>query len=164
VSIQKDIKRYLLELEDDDLRVRAAARWQLASIGQAAVPDLIHQLKTDRETCRLEAAKILGEVRAQAAADDLVESLVDDSIGVSWAASEALIKYGPGAILPLLEGLTHHFDSERFRRGAFHILHELDQLHQLSPKVKEVLDALRGMGSSASAAWSAERAIESLRF
>ena len=125
---------------------------------------MIHQLKTDKESCRREAAKILGEIQDESAVEALVEALLDDSIGVEWASSEALIKYGPGAIIPLLEGITHHFDSTRFRQRAFHVLHELDKAHYLQPKVKEVMDALRGLGIFTGTAWAAERAIEDLKF
>ncbi len=164
MDTKEDIAKHLVELEDNDIKVRDVARWQLASIGRAAVPDLIHQLKTDKESCRREAAKILGEIQDESAVESLVEALLDDSIGVEWAASEALIKYGPSALIPLLEGVTRHFDSTRFRQRAFHVLHELDKMHYLQPKVKEVMDALRGLGTFTGAGWAAERAIESLKF
>lgn len=164
MNLEQEIKKHLLELEADDLHVRETARWQLTSIGLAAVPDLVHQLKTDRESCRREAAHLLGEIQAPSAAKDLVDALLDESIGVEWAAAEALIKYGPAAVMPLLEGITHHFDSERFRRGAFHVLHELDQSHQLDFRVRGVLQALGARGPRAEIAWTAERAIEHLRF
>ena len=77
---------------------------------------------------------------------------------------EYRIKYGHGVIIPLLEGITHHFDSARFRQRAFHVLHELDRAHYLQPKVKEVMDSLRGIGIFTSTAWAAERAIEDLKF
>jgi HEAT repeat protein len=163
-NIKEDVKKRLAELEDEDIKVRDAARLQLAMIGQAAVPDLVHQLKTDNEPCRREAANLLGEIQDKSAVDDLVEALMDESIGVEWAASEALIKYGPSAIVPLLEGITRHFDSTRFRQRAFHVLHELDRAHYLHPNVKEVMESLRGMGIFTGAAWAAERAIEDLKF
>jgi HEAT repeat protein len=164
MTIKQDIQKHLVELEDNDTKVRNVARLQLATIGQAAVPDLVQQLKTDKESCRREAATILGEIQDESAVDDLVEALTDESIGVEWAASEALIKYGLAAIIPLLEGVIHHFDSTRFRQRAFHVLHELDKNHYLSPKVKEVMDSLRGLGIFTGAAWAAERAIEDLKF
>jgi HEAT repeat protein len=164
MNIKEDVKKRLAELEDKDIKVRDVARLQLAMLGQEAVPQLVHQLKTDKEPCRREAAKILGEIQEESATNDLVEALLDESIGVEWAASEALIKYGPGAILPLLEGVTRHFDSTRFRQRAFHVLHELDKTHYLSPKVKEVMNLLRGVGMFTGAAWAAERAIEYLKF
>ncbi len=164
ISIKEDVKKCLAELEDKDIKVRDVARLQLATIGQAAVPDLVQQLKTDKESCRREAANLLGEIQDKSAVYDLVEALMDESIGVEWAASEALIKYGPGAIVPLLEGITRHFDSTRFRQRAFHVLHELDKAHYLPPKVKDVMDSLRGMGMFTGAAWAAEYAIEDLKF
>lgn len=164
MSTQEKIKKLLLELEDNDIQARNIARRQLASIGPEAVPDLIRQLKMDKERCRWEAAKILGEIRDKSAAEALVEALLDDSLNVHWAATESLIQYGQSAILPLLEGITRHFDSMRFRQGAYHILHVLERSHQFDPKVQEVLDALREIESSASAPWAAERAIEHLKF
>jgi HEAT repeat protein len=160
MNIDEDIKNYLIDLEDDDVRVRNVARWHLASIGPEAVPDLINQLKTDKERCRWEAAKILGEIRDDAAAEALVEALLDNSISVHWVATEALIKYGQKAILPLLEGLTRHFDSMRFRQGAYHILHVFEQFHHLESHVQKVLDALRDIEPSVTVPWAAERAIE----
>lgn len=139
MNTDKDIKKYLSELEDDNIKVRDAARWHLVSIGPAAVSALIHQLKTDKERCRREAAQILGEIRDETAVDELVDALVDDSISVEWAASKALIKYDLGAIRPLRKGLNRHFSSERFRRCAFYILYTLNQTHQLGPNVQEML-------------------------
>ncbi|MGD8406116.1 MAG: HEAT repeat domain-containing protein [Anaerolineales bacterium] len=161
---EEDIKSYLVDLEDNDSQIRNIARHKLASIGPEAVPDLITQLKTDRERCRWEAAKILGDIPDEAAAEALVEALMDNSINVHWVATESLIKHGQSAILPLLEGLTHHFDSMRFRQGAYHILHMLERFHQLDPKVQEVLEALRDIEPSVSAPWAAERAIEHIKF
>lgn len=164
MSTKEDIKTYQVELEDEDSKVRKIARWELASIGPEAVPALIHQLKTDKERCRWEAAKILGNIIDDTAAEALVEALVDESINVHWAASEALIKYGHSAILPLLEGITRHFDSMRFRQGAYHILHMLERSHQLDTYVQEVLEALRDIEPSVSAPWAAERAIEHIKY
>jgi len=161
---QNEIEQRLSDLEDEDFHIRDMARSKLASLGPEAIPALIHQLRTDKEHCRWEAAKILGEIREEAAAEALVEALVDDSINVHWAASEALIRYGREAILPLLEGLIRHFDSMRFRQGAYHILHSLETSHRLEPQVQEVLDCLRRVGPGASAPWAAERAIEYLKY
>jgi HEAT repeat protein len=164
MSNKEVISNYLVKLEDDDIQVRNTARWQLASIGSEAVPDLINQLKTDKERCRWEAAKILGEICDESAAEALVEALLDESINVHWVATEALINYGRDAILPVLEGITRHFDSMRFRQGAYHVLHVLESSHQLDPEVQEVLNALRDVEPSVSAPWAAERAIEHIKF
>ena len=164
MSNKEVISNYLIKLEDDDIQVRNTARWQLASIGSEAVPDLINQLKTDKERCRWEAAKILGEICDESAAEALVEALLDESINVHWVATEALINYGRDAILPVLEGITRHFDSMRFRQGAYHILHVLESSQHLDPEVQKVLNALRVVEPSVSAPWAAERAIEHIKF
>jgi HEAT repeat protein len=164
MSSAESINKYLVDLENDDIQVRNMARRQLANIGPEAVPDLINQLKTDKQRCRWEAAKILGDIRDESAAEALVEALLDDSISVHWVATEALIKYGQSAILPVLEGITRHFDSMRFRQGAYHILHVFESSQRLEPKVQEVLDALRDIEPSVSAPWAAERAIEEMLY
>jgi len=164
MSNKEVISNYLVKLEDDDIQVRNTARWQLASIGSEAVPDLINQLKTDRERCRWEAAKILGEICDESAAEALVEALLDESINVHWVATEALINYGRDAVLPVLEGITRHFDSMRFRQGAYHILHVLESSQHLDSEVQEVLNALRDVEPSVSAPWAAERAIEHIKY
>jgi hypothetical protein len=164
MNTKEEIKNRLVDLENDDIRVRNTARWLLTDMGPEAVPDLIQQLKKDKEHCRWEAAKILGEIRDPSAANALVDALVDQSINVHWAASEALIKYGREAILPLLEGITRHFDSMRFRQGAYHVLHVLEHFHQLDPHALEVLTALRDIEPSVNAPWAAERAIEYYKF
>ena len=162
MSTNEDIHTYLTELDNPDLKIRNQARQHLLSVGDKAVPDLIHQLKTDRE--RGEATKLLGEIHDEMAITALVEALMDDSINVHWAATESLIKFGRDAILPLLEGITRHFDSMRFRQGAYHVLHILEGYHHLDPEVQEVLDALRSIEPSASAPWAAERAIEKIMY
>jgi len=164
MSTNGEIQTYLEELDNEEIKIRNQARQHLLFIGEEAVPDLIHQLKTDKERCRWEAAKLLGEIHDEKAITPLVEALVDDSINVHWAATEALIKFGRQAILPLLEGITRHFDSMRFRQGAFHVLHMLERFHKLDPEVQDVLDALRSVEPSVSAPWAAERAIEKILF
>ena len=165
MDTKDEIKQYLLDLENDETQVRNIARHKLAGIGPEAVPDLIQQLKTDRERCRWEAAKILGDIPDnEAAVEALVEALMDNSINVHWVATESLIKHGQNAILPLLEGITRHFDSMRFRQGAYHVLHMLERLHHLDPEIQDVLDALRSIEPSVSAPWAAERAIEHIKF
>jgi hypothetical protein len=164
MSKDKEVKQYLVELEDNNIKVRISARRQLAHLGSEVVPDLIEQLKTDRERCRWEAAKILGDIQDESAIEALVEALLDESISIHWVATESLIKFGRKAIIPVLEGITRHFDSMRFRQGAYHILHMLERSHQLDSHVQEVLDALRDIEPSVSAPWAAERAIEYLKF
>jgi HEAT repeat protein len=164
MSAEENIQKLLAGLEDNNLDVRNAARRGLADLGQQAVPALTHQLKTGSDRNRWEVIKILEGIHDKAATEALVEALLDENLNVHWAATEALIVKGQEAILPLLEGITHHFESVRFRQGAFHILHMLERFHPLALEVQEVLDALRSIEPSVSAPWAAERAIEKMEF
>ena len=76
MSTNEDIHTYLTELDNPDLKIRNQARQHLLSVGDKAVPDLIHQLKTDRERCRWEATKLLGEIHDEMAITALVEALI----------------------------------------------------------------------------------------
>ena len=160
----EEIAKHIQELGSDDIHAREQARFMLIEAGGDATPFLIDILKTGVERKRWEAARLLGEIRDPAAADVLVETLMDQSIGVHWAASEALVALGQAAIVPLLNGLIRHFDSARFRQGAYHVLHTFEHFQQLDAKALEVLDALRSVEPSASAPWAAERAIEAYMF
>ena len=120
---------------------------------------MLHSKNTNDRT---EAVKLLGKIGDKSAAEALVEALIDESMNVHWAASEALIGLGGGAILPLLKGLEKHFDSARFRQGAYHILHTFENRGQLESHVQEVLNALRDIEPFASVPWAAERAIQAL--
>ena len=152
------------KLGDKDIHVREQARYLLVDAGADAIPLLVELMKSPNTHDRWEAVKLLGKIGDKSAADALVEELLDDSMNIHWAASEALIGLGGGAILPLLEGLTRHFDSARFRQGAYHILHMFEHMGYLEPHVQEVLNALRDVQPSASVPWAAERAIEALKY
>ncbi len=157
-----ELSDLIKKLGDKDLHVRDQARYLLADAGKDAVQPLIEMLKSPNTHDRREAVKILGRIQDKSAADVLVEALTDESMSVHWAASEALIELGGGAILPLLDGLKRHFDSARFRQGAYHILHTFESTGKLEPHVQEVLNALRDVEPFATVPWAAERAIEAL--
>jgi len=149
-------------LNNPDRATREQARFTLIEARNEATPQLIDLLKTGNAHARWEAAQILKATRDPIAVDALVEALVDDSIEVHWIASEALIAMGHTSILPLLKGITRHFESYRFRQGAYHILHTFERFSTLDEETLSVLNALRDIAPDVKAAWAAERAIESL--
>jgi len=157
-----EVSNLIEKLGNDDIHEREQARYLLVDAGKDAIPLLVEMLKSKNHQQRWEAVKLLGKIHDNSSADVLVEALTDESMSVHWAASEALIKLGGGAILPLLEGLERHFDSARFRQGAYHILHMFEHMGHLDPHVQEVLDALRDVEPFATVPWAAERAIEAL--
>ena len=159
---QLEISDLMEKLGAGDVHLREQARYLLVDAGSDVVPSLVEMLHSKNSNQRWEAVKLLGRIGDKSTADALVEALIDESMSVHWAASEALIGMGSGAILPLLKGLTRHFDSARFRQGAYHILHMFERFGHLDAHVQEVLDALRDIEPFATVPWTAERAIEAL--
>jgi len=159
-----ELSNLINKLGEKDVHTRDRARYLLVDAGKDAIPPLVEMMNSPIANKRLEAVRLLGRIGDRSVADSLVEALIDDSMGVHWAASEALIELGGGAILPLLEGLKRHFDSSRFRQGAYHILHTFERTGKLEPHVQKVLNALRDTEPFASVPWAAEHAIEALKF
>lgn len=163
MSRKEEIEGLIAKLESNERDVRKQARLELMEAGREATPHLTTALGNHRNSyLRHEAAKTLMGLHDPAAAPALVEALLDESIEVHWAASEALIALGRDAILPVLKGITQHFDSYRFRQGAYHVLHTLKRTSQLDVHSIKVLESLGDIQASASAPWAAEKAIEAL--
>jgi hypothetical protein len=158
IELEKNIEA----LKDSNPAIRKQARYQLIEARQNATPLLLKLLKSDQAHARWEAVNILKSIGDPTAANTLVEALLDDSLEVHWMASEALIALGQPAILPLLKGIVRHFDSYRFRQGAYHILHTFERFSTLDNETRKVLNALRDIEPGIQAPWAAERAIEVL--
>jgi HEAT repeat protein len=123
---------------------RQQAREQLEEIGSGATTLLIEALRDDNKVVRWEAARTLQETEDPQAAPALVAALDDPELGVSWAAGEALIALGRGALPPLLEALSERPYSNALYMRAHHVLHELAADHGDGP-LREVLNALGGV-------------------
>jgi len=162
VSRNQQLEGLVSRLSSTDRSIREQSRLGLLEAGPEATAYLVKALQDKNALIRHEAAKTLLGVHDPAAAPALVEALIDESIEVHWAASEALIALGRDAILPVLHGITRHFDSYRFRQGAYHILRTLKRTSQLDPHSIKVLEALGDIQASANAPWAAEKAIEAL--
>jgi len=158
----QEIKELTETLKSEDGLVRQAARYELESIGDPAVPFLIKLLKDQNTHARWEAAKALNAIRAPSMAPALVETLEDEAPGVRWLASEGLIGLEQLAIKPLLKALTSDLDSVWLREGAHHILHELDKKHLLDPMVHKVFKALESAEPAMTVPWAAEKALEQI--
>jgi HEAT repeat protein len=158
----EEIKKLVATLKEDDRSKHEQTRYALIQIGKEATPYLIELLEHSNHHTRWEAVKALGGIKDPKAAPALVEALMDDSIEIHWAASEALIALGKSAMPSLLKGITRHFDSYRFRHGAYHILHAFDSKHLLDEDTRPVFESLRTIEPSVSAPWAAEAALEAL--
>lgn len=162
MSQKEAIENLISKLASQERSSREKARLELLERGPEASPLLASALKNKSPRIRQEAAKTLMGLHDPSTAPALVEALIDETIEVHWAASEALIALGRDAILPVLKGITHHFDSYRFRQGAYHVLNTLKRTSQLDLHSTKVLDSLGDIDASMSAPWAAEKAIEAL--
>jgi len=157
-----DIDKSIKALNSPDRAIHNHARYTLIEARHEALPLLIKLLKSEQPHVRWEAAYLLKRIGDPSAADALVDTLTDDNLDVHWMASDALITLGYRSILPLFKGIIRHFDSYRFRQGAYHVLHTFECFSTLDPETQRVLDALRDIEPGIKAAWAAERAIEAL--
>jgi hypothetical protein len=158
-----EITKLINTLKNEDRSKHEQARYALVQMGRQATPFLIDLLEHSNHHTRWEAAKALAGIKDPAAAPALVEALMDDSIEIHWAASEALIALGKSAMPSLLKGITKHFNSYRFRHGAYHILHTFNTKHLLDENTRPVFESLRTIEPSVSAPWAAETALEALK-
>lgn len=102
-----DPRRLVAELRGPDEGRRGAARLQLITLGEAAVPALVELLRTGSPEERLTAANTLWGMgaRAGAAASDLAALLADSDPRLRVAAAMALEALGPSAA-PAVDALV----------------------------------------------------------
>jgi HEAT repeat protein len=99
-------------------------------------------LRDQRQRVRWEAAKALSEMRAPAAAQALVNTLEDDSLGIRWLAADGLIAMKREGLPPLLQTLAERPDSVLLREGTHHVLRTLAGEKNLHSQLAPVLAAL----------------------
>ena len=112
----------LVALQDSDARARIHALWgigQLARANPRQAASLTRFLRDPDPEIRAQAAKVLGDVRAGAAADALVPLLGDAAARPRFFAAEALgrIKYAQ-AVKPIVQMLADNDDRDAFLRHA----------------------------------------------
>jgi len=137
------IQPLIIKLKNKDGMVRRHAREAIEAAGRSATPYLIEALDSLNKNARWEAAKALVNIKDPLAGPALVRALMDESYEVQWLAAEALIALGHDALVPLLEGLINDYGSIDLRRGAHHVLHDLERQHKLNHSTLYVLDELR---------------------
>lgn len=126
--MENNIDSLVTDFTCDDVIKCQTARRKLVTMGSAAVERLVKELSNERHWVRWEAAKALGQIGDKTAARALVKALEDDEFDVHWLAAEALINIGQDSLGPLLEALADHGDkSLPLRRGAHHVLHDMDR-------------------------------------
>lgn len=119
------VAQRIVQLEDDDRRVRRYAAWALGELeSDRGVMPLIERLDDSDSDVRLVAAWALGEIKEEMAVYPLIETLEDDDPLVREMAVLSLgeIEH-PGAVQPLTEALRRE---ERLREPVIWALGEID--------------------------------------
>jgi HEAT repeat protein len=159
----KDIASLIKQLGNSNSLIRLEAREILSCLGAAALPELLQLMPNANTQLRWQIIKIFDAIQDPATIPLLLQELKDDNAELRWAASNALINMRRDAILPLLEALTHDFDSLWLRQSAHHILHVLRDNGKLTPSEEKVYKALEDIEPAISVPWAAEKAILELR-
>jgi HEAT repeat protein len=118
----------------------------LAARGESALPALVRALNAPDAHLRWEVTKGLRQIAHSASTPALVGALEDASSGVRWCVAEGLIAMGRQALRPLLRALMERPESMQLRRGARHVLHDLQEagcLGDLTDEMTEVTEAMR---------------------
>jgi HEAT repeat protein len=142
--------------------VRVKARRRLVACRAQSVPQLMKALSDEKDWVRWEAAKALSQIGNAASARALLKALSDERFEVRWLAAEGLIRIGRRTIVPLLEAAVSHSDSQWWREGIHHVLHDLNK-GRLVDVLRPVLSALEGPEPSIEAPVAAKSALDTLK-
>ncbi len=159
----KDIPSLIKRLQSPDSIARLKAHDILSCIGAAAIPELLKALSTADVHLRWQIIKVFDSIQDPMTIPILIRQLKHENAEIRWAAANALINHRREIILPLLEALTHNFDSLWFRQSAHHIFHVLHDNGKLLPLEEKVYKALEDITPQVSVPWAAEKALEALQ-
>jgi HEAT repeat protein len=160
--MEKNINSLVEDFTCDDVIKCQTARRELVNMGNEAVPLLVKALSDKRHWVRWEAAKALGQIGDKAATEALVKALEDKEFDVRWLAAEALVNIGKDSLKPLLMALADHGDKSIWlRRGAHHVLHDIDR-SGLDDILHPVMYAVEDTSPSIIVLQIAEKALDSL--
>ena len=159
-------EKYQTLIEDltcDDIIKCQKARRELVEKGSQSVEALEEALSSKKSWVRWEAAKALGQIADKTAVTALVGALLDKEFDVRWQASEALIRIGPAALEPLLKVLADHGDkSLTLRRGAHHILHDMNR-GKYDALLRPVMASVEDGAPAIEVLVAAKKALDALR-
>jgi len=151
-SSEKEIKKLLELLCNDDGHKRKEAREKLVDIGESTLDYVKDLLDHEKHHCRWEAMKVIEEIGSPQSIPIFLEALDDDKSDIRWIAAEGLIRTGKYSIGPLLKAVAENYDSVFILNGAHHVFYELDE-RDLLPKgfpADKLLPVLKSSGREAS--------------
>jgi HEAT repeat protein len=110
--------------------------------GSQSVNLFVEMLCDKNEKVRIAAAGGHEQFDELLVIEALVKKAQDCDLSVRWAATNILIQIGRKGLRPLLEALTHDYNSFCLRQSARHILQTLHERGDLTNPEVEVLRAL----------------------
>ncbi len=139
----RDIETLIEALDNPIAEERSLASFALVSKGASVVRPLIHALEVDDAAIRLEAARLLGDLRSPIAAAALIKSLDDPDEAVRHMASNSLVQLREGALRPILEHLAAGIAPGRTWDGLLRTLGGLQDYGVLRDNLKRIVEAMR---------------------
>lgn len=135
------IESLIKDLMSEDGVVRNNARRELVKIGDCTIDFLAELVNNSNDRVRWEAIKAMGEIKSPLAIAFLVDALEDEVSSVRWLAAEGLITLKNEGIRAILEALIERKESYLLRRGAHHVLHDLNKKLK-DDKIAELISLL----------------------
>lgn len=132
-SSEKEIKKLLELLCNDDGHRRKEAREKLVEIGEKTLDYVYDLLDHPKHICRWEAMKVIEEIGSTKSISVFIEALNDDKSDIRWIAAEGLIRMGKYSVKPLLNLVAENYESVFILNGAHHVIYELYE-RELLPK------------------------------
>ena len=160
---EENIHYLIRDLKSKNDNVRQRAHKELLWIGDDAIQPLL-ALMHDPDPCMAsEAALILGGMSSPEGPHTLALALEHGNPLVRWNATQALIHFGRGGVVAVLEVLAEGCCSERLFLSAHDILNTVAQNQYLTREEEKVLANLHEVCPNPELTQNARNALESLR-
>ncbi len=145
----RDIDALIEGLGGADEEERKIAEFALFAQGEKAIKPLIHALYVDDPAMRLEAARVLSDLRLADAAPALMDALNDADQNVRMTAINGLIALREDALHPILQRLASDPITSQLRAGLLEVLRGLEEYGVLRGDLKRIPEVLKATASPA---------------
>ncbi len=133
VKIDLDLRDYSEEVaefirevvENKDHLKKIKARDTLFNMGKSIFPQMVSLLNSENYEVRIEAAKIIQQMRTKESLYLFIRLLEDDDSAVRWIAARGLVLLGRDSIVPVLKAIIKRGKSHDFKSGAHYVLKNL---------------------------------------
>ncbi len=139
----REIDALIDGLGESDVEERKIAEFALFAQGAKAIKPLIHALYVDDLALRLEAVRVLADLRLAKAAPALMDALNDADENVRRTAINGLIALKEYALQPILQRIASGLMTAKLQSGLYEVLVGLDGFGVLRGDLKSIVEALK---------------------